>query len=471
MKTRLILIVLLCSFFGSQLVSFAQTDSSMIYGYDAFINRVKQYHPVSFQANLKTAEGEAYILKAKGSFDPKIGGEIQQKYFDGKQYYSDLATGLKIPTWFGISGQIGFDQGRGDYLNGQLATPENGLWHAGLEVNLGRGLLIDERRAELKQARIYAESAEMERQLMLNELIYDASVAYWEWFKAFNYLQIVKTALTTSEIRYENVKQLANLGDKPAIDTVEAAMQFQNQQVNFEQTLLDWKNKTQKLEIYLWQDGIIPLELDTNMIPASFDQIAVSTFPASIQLRVDSVMTSHPKLQLAQYKIDFMRVENRLNRDALKPVVALKYNALSAFTEPDFADNYSVNNYNWGAKIAYPIFTRKERGMIRLSNLKIQSLEADFSMETQKLRNNIQMALNLNETTSNQVEVLKRNVDAARALFEAEQKRYLIGESSLFMVNTRELSFISAQQKMIEMLTNNAISKHFVNYQLAEEIQ
>jgi len=449
---------------------YAQVDSSKTYAYDAFINRVLQYHPIAFQAGLKLQEGEAYILKAKGNFDPKIGGDIQQKYFEGKEYYSDLGVGLKIPTWFGISGQAGFDQGRGDFLNGQLLTPENGLWHAGISVNLGRGLLIDERRAELKQARIFAESAEMERQLMLNELIYDASISYWEWFKAYNYLQIFGAALETSKLRFENVKQLSFYGDKPIIDTVEAGLQYQNQLINFEQGLLDWKNKTQKLEIYLWQDGIIPLELDTLMIPSLFYEVDAVSLDASVQARIDSAMVNHPKLLMSQYKIDFMTIENRLNRDALKPVFAVKYNALSSFTEPNVSDNYSINNYNWGATFAYPIFTRKERGMVKLSSLKIQSLEADLSDETLKLRNSIQMAVNLNQTTINQIAVLRQNVAASLMLFDAEQRRYLIGESSLFMVNNRELSYISAQQKLTEMLTNNFISKHLVDYQLAERI-
>jgi len=470
MRTRLKFYLL---FLGLSLMTnlcVAQSDTSMIYTYKAFIDRVKQFHPIAFQANLKSTEGQARILKAKGNFDPKLAGDIQQKYFDGKEYYSEIDAGLKIPTWFGVTAQAGFDHGRGDFINNEFITPENGLWHAGINVNLGKGLIIDERRAELKQAKIFAQSAEMERQLILNELVYDASIAYWEWFKAYNYLQIYNTALQTSKLRFENVKQLALFGDKPIIDTVEAAMQFQNQIVNYEQGLLDWKNKTQKLEIYLWIDGLVPLELDSAMIPSDFNSINAILLPVSIQLRIDSALVSHPKLLVSQYKIDFMRVENRLNRDALKPLVSLKYNALSAMNQPDLSMNYSINNYNWGATFSYPLFTRKERGIVRLTDVKIQTLESDLINDTQKLRNSIQMALNMNQTTLNQVKVLRQNVASNQLLFDAEQRRYLIGESSLFMVNSRELSLMFAKQKLIEMLTNNVISKHYVDYQLAEPI-
>jgi len=458
-------LIVLCLSFNAV---FGQIDSPKVFTYDEFMERVISFHPITFQANFKAREGDAYILKSRGGFDPKLQGDIQQKYFESKEYYSHIGAGLKVPTWFGISAQVGFDQGRGEYLSGERLTPASGLWYAGVEVNLGKGLIIDERRAELRQAHIYAQSAEMERQLILNELIYDASVAYWEWFKAFNYYQIFETALQTSRIRFENVIQLAATGDRPYIDTVEAVIQYQNQMVNFEQALLEWKNKTQKLEIYLWQDGFIPLELEENVNPPDLNSINPVLIPLSFQSRIDSAVVNHPKLLISQYKIDYLRVENQLNKEALKPTASLKYNALSTFQQKDLSDNYSVNNYNWGATIAYPIFTRKERGMIRLTDLRIQSSEANLSVETQKLRNSIQMALNMNQTTLNQLEILKQNVRSNELLFDAEQRLYMIGESSLFMVNTRELSLISAKQKLIEMTTNNLVSKHFVEYQLAD---
>lgn len=448
--------------------SFGQNDSLKVFTYDEFIDRVISFHPITFQANFKAQEGDAYVLKSRGGFDPKLQGDIQQKYFESKEYYSHIGAGLKVPTWFGISAQVGFDQGRGEYLSAERLTPSSGLWYGGVEVNLGKGLIIDERRAELRQAQIYAQSAEMERQLILNELIYDASVAYWEWFKSFNYYQVFETAIETSRIRFENIKQLAANGDKPSIDTVEAVIQFQNQRVNYEQALLEWKNKTQKLEIYLWQDGFIPLELEENVSPPNLNTIRPVFIPLSFQNMIDSLVLNHPKLLISQYKIDYLRVESQLNKEALKPTASLKYNALSTFQQKDIWDNYSVNNYNWGATIAYPIFTRKERGMIRLTDLRIQSSEANLSVETQKLRNSIQMAINMNQTTLNQLEILKQNVLSNELLFDAEQRLYNIGESSLFMVNSRELSLISAKQKLIEMTTNNAVSKHFVEYQLAD---
>ena len=141
----------------SSFFNWAQTDS-LLFNYDDYITIVKAHHPISFQAGLQVQKGEAKLKKAKGGFDPKIEAEMQQKYYDGKQYYSYLHSGLKIPTWFGVDVNAGYGNTEGYYLNPESQTPTDGLWQAGLSINLGKGFLIDERRAELKQAKTYINS-------------------------------------------------------------------------------------------------------------------------------------------------------------------------------------------------------------------------------------------------------------------------------------------------------------------------
>ena len=82
---------------------------------DAFIAIVKQNHPMVKISNLQPNFGEAYLMKAKGGFDPKLTGSLNQKYFDGKQYYSVGDYGIKYPTWYGITAKAGVENNRGTY--------------------------------------------------------------------------------------------------------------------------------------------------------------------------------------------------------------------------------------------------------------------------------------------------------------------------------------------------------------------
>ena len=63
--------------------------SSSMYGqnsldvltYDEFIEQVMIHHPTAFKASNIEQRGEASILSARGQFDPKLFGDINQKIF------------------------------------------------------------------------------------------------------------------------------------------------------------------------------------------------------------------------------------------------------------------------------------------------------------------------------------------------------------------------------------------------------
>ena len=48
----------------------------------AFLSMVKQNHPLIKISDLQPKYGDAYLIKAKGGFDPKIAGTLNQKYFN-----------------------------------------------------------------------------------------------------------------------------------------------------------------------------------------------------------------------------------------------------------------------------------------------------------------------------------------------------------------------------------------------------
>ena len=126
---------------------------------ESFFSIVIKNHPLAQKANLKPRYGSFTLLKSKGGFDPKLSNEIDQKYFNSAQYYSYLNAGLKVPTWFGVELKTGLEMNDGVYLSKEHNTPQNGLVYAGLSINLGQGLFIDQRRAELFKAKIFQNSS------------------------------------------------------------------------------------------------------------------------------------------------------------------------------------------------------------------------------------------------------------------------------------------------------------------------
>lgn len=453
-----ILIIVLSLLLSSE--GFAQ-DSSKVLTYESFMDMVIKFHPYSFQANIVQSMGEAGITRAKGAFDPKLFGSANQKYFEDKQYYSHINGGIKIPTWFGISAEAGYELNDGVYLNPEQRLPNSGLWYAGLRIELGNGLIIDQRRAEFEKAKLYQTSSEFERTVLLNQLQRDASIAYYNWNRAYQKVTVYQLAFDNARVRLDAVISAAEFGDRPDIDTVEASLSLQSRLLSLQKARTYFENAELKLETYLWQDGFIPLELE-NIFPESMERQSLSEFP----LEIDSLVSNHPILKMNELELDQKKVDLKLKKEQLKPNLTLKYNALSEPINGSPIANYSPANYRWGAGFSYPILTRKERGGVELAKLKLQDQELKYQMTTVQLEYGIQSAYNNYLMATEQLETASEYVLNSEQLYEAEKSLFELGESSVFMINSRENLWLKSRIQLIEVQNQQSILETELKYQL-----
>ncbi len=430
--------------------------------YDQFIERVLKHHPMVFRARMKAEAGARGLQGAKGGFDPVVNGSAKQKYFDDKQYYSHLDGNLKVPTWFGLTAEAGYMQTDGIFLNPEARLPEDGLWYAGLNLELGNGLLIDQRRAELKKARIYEDMTLLEQRVMTNQLMNEATIAYWKWSKAYEILQVYTEALVAAESRLEAVKSYVEFGDLPEIYITEASMQYQNRQLSFQQSLLDWQNASLKLEIYLWDQGFVPLQLNA-AVPNLISEVVEGM---DVLFDVNSVIQNHPMAQLNRLDVARQQVDLRLKREYLKPKLTLEYRALNEPATTGFFSEYTVADYTWCAKFKYPLFTRRERADVKIGELKVETQKLKGSEIGAKLEFQLGAARNTIENLTGQYGIISETIQAASDLLDAEQMLFDNGESSLFMINARELKFLEVRIKQVELASKVEISKSELNYGL-----
>jgi outer membrane protein TolC len=432
-----------------------QLQAQRVLNFENYMAMVAQNHPVAYQADLQIEKARANLLMARGNFDPVAWHQLTQKYFDSKQYYSLINSGLKVPTWFGIELGAGYEQNQGLFLNPENNTPADGLWLAGLSVPVGRGLLIDQRRAELRKARIYTESSIAQQQSILNQLLLDAGKSYWQWFEAYHKMQVYAEAITVAEERFNATKSGWQLGDRPAIDTLEAGIQVQDRNLAYQEAQLNYANSTALLSIYLWSEGVIPMEVDSQTTPPDLENAPVIPADARYALLIDSLFEQHPDLLQVQYAIDQLEVEKNLSQEMLKPLLNLKYNALSEPVNNNPLSEYSPNNYNWGLEFSFPLFIRKERGALRLANVQLNEAKLSLSNQVASTAFKARASLNEWQTTASQTELYTNTVRDYAGLLNGERSMFNAGESSLFMVNAREMGYINAQLKLIELTAKN----------------
>ena len=97
------------------------------------------------------------------------------------------------------------------------------------------------------------------------------------------------------------------------------------------------------------------------------------------------------------------------------------------------------------------MFLRKERGDLKLSKLKIQDAEFEFSDTQLQIKNKI-TALNKElESYKTQNKLIKTIVADYITLLNAEERKFTFGESSIFLINSRENKLIQSQVKAIQL--------------------
>ena len=328
MKQFLIVFLLYGTFLQAQ--NTTAVSPSNEFSYNEFLGYVKKYHPLVKNADLEITRAQANLMMARGGFDPKIEVDFDKKQFKDKEYYSILNSSFKIPTWYGIEVKAGFDNSEGIYLNPQNTLPNQGLTSFGISVPLGQGLLINQRMADVRKAKMQVQLSQAERKLEAIAVLYDASVAYFNWKRNYDEVQLYKVYQKNAQIRFKGIESLIQQGDKPAIDSVEAGIIVKNRTLSLEDSELKLAKAKLELSNYLWLDNSIPLELSDALIPESKLATTIQeTLRTNDLQNQDFSITNHPKINALERKIDMLNVDRKLKANALLPKIDLSYSYLS----------------------------------------------------------------------------------------------------------------------------------------------
>lgn len=433
-------------------------EISKILTYDDYLTNILKYHPIAKQADLRLKLAAAERLAAKGFFDPELTSSFKQKNFDEKQYYRIFENRLRVPTRLGLDVVGGYTNTSGEFLNAENTTDPFGLWNIGIEANLLQGLLVDERRTALRQAEIFQAMAENQKQIMLNDLLYKASVPYLEWQQYHANQQTIENSIEVANTYFENTKQSFFNGEKTAIDTLEAFMILQDRQVLAQKNEMSLTKARQSLENFLWFNDI-PLELQPVTEPENYDQ---EIFSITTVQNIPSIVEANPIIQEKLNKQEYYEVEQRWKREKLKPKLKVKYNPLIATSENSIAPAFVPNDFTFGVDFAVPIPMRSERAAVEQGRIKIEENYLDIQNKRNELENKIENSLMQQNTIRMQLALQERNVNGYQQLLDAENQKFLFGESSVFLLNKRQEKYIDGQLKLIEL--NVKLQKELLSY-------
>lgn len=439
MKNSWILVVSFIFFVGSLC---SQVDS--MFRFQDYISLVIKYHPEALNANLSIREAHFQHMKAKGNFDPKLQFDQATKRFDNKNYYSLSNTVVKLPTWFGLEFKGGYEANSGLYLSEEHVVPGSGLWYGGVSMPIGRNLFFDERRAILRKAQINNVQAENMQKMNLAELSLEASEIYWNWYKAVLTEQIAQEGIRLAQERLVNVKSTAQLGDIPFIDTLEATILLNNRQLEYQNYVLQTINYRNKLNTFLWADEHIPLELASSATPDTTYKVA-----SLVVDKIDSLQS----IWMNEYHLKrrAIEIDRKLYAEYLKPEIDVNYNPLLIPQANNFLPVFNPVNYKFGINASYSLLLRKERANFNLAKVKLEGTENSTALKFQELEMKLSTVIQTLSNLSDQIVMQERMVSYYKTITSAELTKYQIGESTQFVVNSREMKYLESKMKLVDL--------------------
>lgn len=416
-------------------------------------------HPIVKQVTLLSETAKAQVTQALGKFDPAVSASFKNKHFGTTDYYSQWNSELKIPLWLaGADLKIAYDRNVGDYTNPQSRTNNAGLSAIGLSIPLGQGLIVDSRRNTLLQAKAMINHLEGEKIKQINAIWFQALSDYWNWYFAYQQYQLLKEGVKLADQRFKAISEQTILGDKPAIDSIEALVVVKERKIELSTYAVELKNARIVLSNHLWNDQQFPVELPEHAIPENIERAISLPDNKVINALLDSAKIAHPEMIKLASKNQQLMFEERYRKEMLKPKFTVSGTLISSRRGLNevIPSQYDFNwrNYKLGFEFGFPLFIRAERGKLREIRIKQDQLRFEQLATERNIYNDIIKKYNDLNAYSQQIDLQSANVSNQEFLLKGELNKFDLGESTLFVINSRENKLIQMRIKQEKLLTD-----------------
>ncbi len=453
MKRRVLILIIFSAQWQLSIAQDIPVSDSLVLNLYETLDIVGQFHPLVRQANLQPGFAEAELRTARGMMDPKLGASFDQKMLKGTQYYQKFNSALKIPVWFPIDPKVELSNTQGKYLNEEERIFNNENWQVttGVSLPLGKGLFIDQRRATIQQAKLYSDMAEAEKIKSINKVLFTVIKNYWEWYYAHENFLLMNRSIGIAEELFRRTKLDFNYGEASVMDTVQALITLQSRIVDFEKAKLERQKAALTLSVHLWGPNDIPMDIDDRTTPVYAENFGLIPQDSSIVKLIAWSSLNHPDILKLGAKKEQLEIEERWNKESLKPEINLSYSLIDApinyqgFDTPDWNDNYKL-----GVDFSFPILLRKERGKLQKTQLYLESTDYSIDQISQEISAQIKATfaeLKTSKILSDQYSAMAKNYEK---LLEAEIFNLENGESDLFKLNIQQEKYLEAQRKYFD---------------------
>ncbi|MCS6886179.1 MAG: TolC family protein [Acidobacteriota bacterium] len=418
----------------------------------SFLAAVDANHPKLKGAEALRSVAAAKRLEKSGAFDPVLnfGSDFirynstttrgKQRETAGNELSLDFVTRSGLKFYGGVRLNLG------TVKSPLSSTGDTGEYFLGVKLPLLRNAGINEKAAAERQAFLGEDIAEAEFYELRRNLLMKAAMAYWEWVGAARRLDLARRMLELARVRAEAVRERALAGDLPIIDSVEAEQEVQRRlgaQIKAER---DLQKAAFKLGEYLWDSNGNPAALPSeNTVPRRMDSPRAISFDEQVLARSRAIMR-RPELRIISLNRKVLEIDRDLARNQVRPAVDFSFSP-----GIDTGLGSIGNTLKAGLDFSFTFRQRAAEGRIGQAEYKMRKLDFEDAETRRRISLEVDDAVSAVNTGVERYKVALRELDLAIRLEEGEREKFLLGDSTIFLVNQRERSRAEAEIKLIDV--------------------
>lgn len=404
-------------------------------------------------------------LRARGAFDLHLQGQFIENTGDYKNRYLQGKI-IKPTSLFGLDLYAGYRKSDGSLAiyDKELETLDRGEWSLGVKLPLLRDFLIDDRRAQLKKAKLGIAQKEYQLQAVEFEQIRQALHKYWDWVLAGKKLIIQKNLLSIAEQRDIWLSQRMKAGDIPRFERNDNLRTILQRKSSVMQNELLLTQAIAELGYFLSDSSLTqklrtPRDLELNILP----HLEMSLIQSSTEQLSQKALEQRPDLKSLQLSIEQNKIEETLQKNKFLPQINLQ----AQFSKDEGLGSYQLddNNLKTMVSMEIPLQYRALRGR----NAQVQTQTLRLNNQKQLLKQRIEADIEIilkNITVSLERRALAQDeLSLALNLEKGERQRLRHGESNILTVNLREQASAEAELRLAENTIE--VMKHWVTLKTA----
>ncbi len=401
------------------------------------------------------AEGDAAAgaaLESRGAFDVRLKADASA--LNG--YYSNdrFETGFDQPVaLFGATLFGGYRVGRGDFApyDEKTLTLSGGEWSAGVALPLLRNRAIDERRAGVRRADLGVEVVSQEVSRLRLQYFREALSAYWDWVAAGQQLDIVAALLDLAEQRDQDLATAVAVGQVAPIERTENQRAILNRRAALRLAQRAVEATAITLSLYYRASDGTPIRPPVERVPVNLPA-PTPLGPGDELEALAEALQRRPELHGLQARQAQQQIETALARNSLLPKLEL-FADVSRDTG-DGRPSRAGSDLAGGLSFELPLQRRRASGRQLQALAKLAGLDSERRFVTDRIRAEVQDAASALDAVYTTLDLVRQEVVLARDLEGLERDRFALGDSTLFLVNLRELNTADAAVREIKALAD-----------------